>query len=81
MGIPMNVFPGVYIFTAGILGDDGVVADDKYVCFSEEYVKNCVYNVVSSSSNGINVDMKQGERAFLHEIVDLIRRDNILRQM
>ena len=70
-----------YIFYSKLFDEDKKVRNGGYASFPEKYVSECVYNQVRLSSSGINVDTKQGDRAFLHEVVDMIRRDNIIRQM
>ena len=81
LGLKRDAFPGLYIFYSNTFGKDGKPRQGGYNSYPESYVAECVYNQVRVSSSGFNVDTKQGDRAFLHEIVDMIRRDNIIRQL
>jgi len=81
LGLKRDAFPGLYIFYSNTFDKDGKPRQGGYNSYPESYVAECVYNQVRVSSSGFNVDTKQGDRAFLHEIVDMIRRDNIIRQL
>lgn len=77
LSLDMNSFPGVYIFNTGIIDNKGHVIKEKYKSYSEDYVKECVHNSVKISPDKTDVQTKIGERAFLQEIVDTIRIDNV----
>lgn len=77
LSLDMNSFPGVYMFNTGITDEKGRVIKDKYKCYSTDYVRECVHSSVRISSERTDVQTKIGERAFLQEIVDAIRIDNV----
>lgn len=79
-GIDMKCFPGVYMFNTRCMTSAGILKKDQYKSYSENYVKECIHNSVKVSSERLDVRTKLGERAFLQEMVDMIRKDNINKQ-
>lgn len=79
-GMDMKDYPGVYMFNTGCMTEKRMLNKDKFKSYSENYVKECVHNSVKVSSDRTDVKTKLGERAFLQEMVDAIRMDNIIKQ-
>lgn len=78
--IKSDVLPGVFLFNTSFINSAGEIVTDKCHIYSDTYVRECVHNSVKTTVEGLNVKTQVGERAFLQEIVDVIRIDNINKQ-
>lgn len=77
LSIDNECCPAVYMFNTKCMETNGRINKTRYKCYTEDYVKECVHSSVRVFSERANVQTKIGERAFLQELVDSIRIDNI----